>query len=60
MSMYARVYVYRWPCHTAGLLYVEDRCIYRDQAEEVATSRQAYAGTNGRMAQVCEYVDIPR
>jgi len=41
-----------WPCHTAGLLYVEDRCIYRDQAEQVATTRQAYAGTDGRMAQV--------
>jgi hypothetical protein len=25
----------------AGLLYVEDRCIYRDQAEQVATTRQA-------------------
>ena len=43
-----------WPCHTAGLLYVEDRCLYRDQAEQVATTRQAYAGTNGRMAQARE------
>ena len=25
----------------AGLLYVEDRCIYRDPAEQVATTRQA-------------------
>lgn len=33
-----------WPCHTAGLLYVEDRCIYRDMAEECAASRPAYPG----------------
>ena len=43
-----------WPCHTAGLLYVEDRCIYRDQAAEVATTRQAYSGADARMAQARE------
>jgi len=43
-----------WPCHTAGLLYVEDRCIYRDMAEECAASRPAYPGiinTNSRTEQ---------
>ncbi|EKX53294.1 hypothetical protein GUITHDRAFT_133035 [Guillardia theta CCMP2712] len=44
-----------WPCHTAGMLFVEDHCIYRDLAESVACSRQAYSGTNcSRMAQARE------
>mmetsp|Transcript_30173 Transcript_30173/g.68267 ORF Transcript_30173/g.68267 Transcript_30173/m.68267 type:complete len:628 (-) Transcript_30173:86-1969(-) len=44
-----------WPCHTAGMLFVEDHCIYRDLAENVACSRQAYSGTNcSRMAQARE------
>mmetsp|Transcript_42479 Transcript_42479/g.66516 ORF Transcript_42479/g.66516 Transcript_42479/m.66516 type:complete len:513 (+) Transcript_42479:419-1957(+) len=39
------------PCQTAGLLLVEDRCIYKDMAEEVASSRPAYPGLGQRMAQ---------
>jgi len=38
------------PCQTAGYLLAEDRCIYRDRAEEAASTRPAYPGQGTRMA----------
>jgi len=39
------------PCQTAGLLVAEDRCVYRDVAADLATSRPAYPGLGERLAE---------
>lgn len=38
------------PCQTAGYYLAEDRCVYKDKAEDAASRRPAYPGHGARMA----------